>query len=151
MHRPPGAQCILPAVMTPKSSLSQRINIDSGTVWEQQVGYSRAVRIGPHIYVTGTIAADADGTVSGPDDAYAQTIGALRKIERALKSAGAVLNDIVRLRIYVTDLDRSSEVARAHREVMGDIRPATTMVEVSRLFADALVEIEADAVVADDE
>lgn len=139
---------MLPGVMAPPVPPEHRVNIDSGTVWEQQVGYSRAVRVGRHVWVTGTIAADVNGAIADPDDAYAQTVGALRKIEKALHEAGATFEDVVRTRIYVTDLDRWPDVARAHRELLGDVRPATTMIEVTRLFADALVEIEADAVVA---
>ena len=128
----------------------QRQNITSGTPWEEIVGYSRAVRIGPFIHVTGTLAADEHGRMIGIGDAYAQTVAAIGKIEQALNEAGATLEDVVRTRIFVTDIDRWKEVGRAHRESFGAVRPATTMVEVSRLFTpDALVEIEADAVVAD--
>ncbi|MDY7110026.1 MAG: RidA family protein [Planctomycetota bacterium] len=128
----------------------QRQNITSGTPWEEIVGYSRAVRIGPFIHVTGTLAADEQGRMIGIGDAYAQTVAAIGKIEQALNEAGATLEDVVRTRIFVTDIDRWKEVGRAHQESFGAVRPATTMVEVSRLFTpDALVEIEADAVVAD--
>ena len=131
------------------SSLSQsRLNISSETIWEQQVGYSRAVRVGSHIFVTGTIAADRNGLLLHPDNPYEQTLGALRKIETALHEAGATLLDVVRTRMYVVNLDHWLDIARAHRELLGEIRPATTMVQVSRLFADALVEIEVDAIVA---
>jgi enamine deaminase RidA (YjgF/YER057c/UK114 family) len=128
----------------------QRQNIASGTPWEEIVGYSRAVRLGPFIHVTGTLAADEHGRMIGTGDAYAQTIAAIGKIEQALKEAGATLEDVVRTRIYVTDIDRWKEIGRAHRELFGKIKPATTMVEVSRLFTpEALVEIEADAILAD--
>lgn len=128
----------------------QRQNIASGTPWKEIVGYSRAVRTGPFIHVTGTLAADEHGRMIGIGDAYAQTVAAIGKIEQALKEAGATLEDVVRTRIYVTDIDRWKEIGRAHQELFGRIKPATTMVEVSRLFtSEALVEIEADAVIAD--
>ena len=118
----------------------------SGTIWEDIVGYSRAVRAGDHVYITGTIGADANGNLIGVDDPFAQTIAALEKVERALTELGTARSDVVRTRLFVTDLDQWEEIARAHKQFFGDIRPATTMVEVSRLFADALIEIEADAV-----
>lgn len=118
----------------------------SGTVWEEIVGYSRAVRAGGHIYVTGTIGADAEGNLIGADDPFAQTTAALEKIAAALHALGAGRQDVVRTRIFVTDLDQWEHIASAHKQFFGEVRPATTMVEVSRLFADALVEIEADAV-----
>jgi enamine deaminase RidA (YjgF/YER057c/UK114 family) len=128
-----------------------RTRIASGTKWEDLVGYSRLVRVGNQIAVTGTTATTPDGGHVGDGDAYTQTIQILRNIERALHQAGGCLEDVFRTRIYVRDIDRDwHAVGRAHREVLGAIRPATTMVEVSRLIADwMLVEIEADAVVED--
>lgn len=127
--------------------MSQRQNISSGTVWETLAGYSRAVRMGELIAVSGTTATDDNGHIVGQGDPYAQTAFILRKIERALREAGASLEDVVRTRIFVTNVAQWEAVARAHAEFFGEIRPANTLVEVSALIGEGyLVEIEADAV-----
>ncbi|MBA3873906.1 MAG: RidA family protein [Anaerolineae bacterium] len=128
--------------------MTERQNISSGTSWEAIAGFSRAVRIGNVVHVSGTTATDENGNVVGLNDPYAQTGYIIRKIERALNEAGAALSDVIRTRIYVTDINQWEVVARAHGEFFNQIRPANTLVEVSALVGEGyLIEIEAEAVI----
>jgi enamine deaminase RidA (YjgF/YER057c/UK114 family) len=130
--------------------MNARLTISSGTRWEEVAGYSRAVRVGNVVEVAGTTAVDENGQVVGANDPYQQTRFILAKIEKALASAGASMKDVIRTRMFVTDISRWEEIARAHGEVFGEIKPASTMVEVNRLISpELLVEIEATALIND--
>lgn len=130
----------------------KRENISSGSTWEPIIGYSRAVKIGPHVAVSGTTGTGADGKLVGPQDPEAQTLQALRNLETALARAGARLQHVLRTRLFVTQIDQWEKIARAHGQFFGEIRPATTLVEVKRLIdPEMLVEIEADALIYEDQ
>ena len=129
----------------------RRSNLHSGAPWESRVGYSRAVRVGPFIAVSGSAAIDEDGQLVGEGDMYAQARQCIEVIATALERAGGRLSDVVRTRMFVTDIERWDEAGRAHQEAFGDVMPVTSMVEVSRLIDPRmLVEIEADAIIGDD-
>jgi len=127
--------------------MNKRVNIFSSSKWESIVGYSRAVRVGEKIFVSGTVASDDNGDIVGEGDVYLQTKFILQKIEKALNLAGASINDVVRIRMFVLDISKWEDIAKAHSEVFNNIRPAASMIEINRLINEKfLIEIEADAV-----
>lgn len=132
--------------------MTRRLRVEASNAWAPVVGYARAVRVGRHVHVAGTTATGADGRVVAHGDMHAQAMQALRNIERALHEVGATMRDVVRTRIYLTDIAQWEAAGRAHGEFFRDVRPAATMVEVSRLIdPDMLVEIEADAIIGEEE
>ena len=129
--------------------MSNRTNISSGAIWEDKVGYCRAVKVGNHIEVSGTVASDEAGNVVGKDNPYEQAKYILQKIEKALQEAGATLGDVVRTRMFVTDISRFNEYGKAHGEAFSSIKPCTSMIEVKGLVApEYLIEIEATAILS---
>ena len=127
--------------------MPDRINISSGSPWEDKVGYSRAVKTGNNIFVSGTVASDENGNIVGEGNFYEQTKFIFQKIEKVLKEAGATMKDVVRTRMFVVDISNWEEVGKAHAEFFKDVKPAATMVEVSKLINDkCLIEIEVDAI-----